>query len=269
MEERVVMKSYVAGIDAGSNTVKSVILCPGAGMAHEIAKTGANAVATAEKTLQRALEQVGKSMNDLGCIVSTGYGRNYIRFADKTLTEIHCQARGIHHLFPEARTIIDIGGQDNKVIYLDGRGAVQDFNMNDKCAAGTGRFLEVIASALNLDVSQMGEISLNASKEVPVSSTCTVFAESEVVSLVARGEELEGIVAGIHRSIVKRVLAMALRRNIAPRVAITGGVAKNLGVVRMIEKELKQTLVVAEEPQITGALGAALTALDTLQSLPE
>ena len=259
------MKRYVAGIDIGSNTVKSVILDTDTRIVYYIAKTGANAVTTAEETLDSAVGKIGRSMQDLEYIVSTGYGRNYIQFADKTLTEIHCQARGVYHLFPKVSTIIDIGGQDNKIIYLDAEGNVQDFSMNDKCAAGTGRFLEVIASALNLDVNRMGEVSLKAAKEVPISSTCTVFAESEVVSHVARGENLEEIVAGIHRSIVKRILAMALRRSVVPHVAITGGVAKNKGVVQMIEKDLKQKLVVPEEPQITGALGAALIALDRIE----
>lgn len=254
------MTKHVAGIDAGSNTVKAVVLDPEARMTYHIAKTGANAAETAEKTLIKTLDKINRSMEDLQYVVSTGYGRNYIRFSDKTLTEIHCQARGVHHLFPEVRTIIDIGGQDNKVIYLDEKGRVQDFSMNDKCAAGTGRFLEVIASALNLNLDQMGSLSLKATREVSISSTCTVFAESEVVSHVARGENVEEIVAGIHRSIVKRILAMALRRPMVPKSAITGGVAKNKGLVQMIETELKQELIVPEEPQITGALGAALIA---------
>jgi len=258
------MKKYVAGIDAGSNTVKSVILDSEARMSYHIAKTGANSVTAAEETLDLALGKLGLSRQDLQYIVSTGYGRNYIQFADKTLTEIHCQARGVYHLFPKVRTIIDIGGQDNKVIYLDTDGNVRDFSMNDKCAAGTGRFLEVIASALNVTVDQMGDISQKASKEVSISSTCTVFAESEVVSHVARGENLEEIVAGIHRSIVNRVLSMALRRPVAPQVVITGGVAKNRGVVQMIKEGLKQELLVPEESQITGALGAALTAIDSI-----
>jgi predicted CoA-substrate-specific enzyme activase len=260
------MKEYVAGIDAGSNTVKAVILDESLNIVYHIDKTGASSVTKAEETIDSALDKIGRSRKDLQYIVSTGYGRNYISFANKTVTEIHCQARGVYYLFPKARSIIDIGGQDTKVIYLDSQGNVQDFSMNDKCAAGTGRFLEVIASALNLELDLMGTESLKASEEVGISSTCTVFAESEVVSHVARGESLPEIVAGVHRSIIKRILAMALRREMAPQVVITGGVAKNKGVVQMIQDELKQELTIPEEPQITGALGAALTALDNVKS---
>lgn len=258
------MNRYVCGIDAGSNTVKVVILDDEGNMAYQIAKTGSNSVKTAEHTLNLTLSQIRKSMSDLELIVSTGYGRNYIEFANRSLTEISCHTKGVYHLFPDVRTIIDIGGQDNKVIYLNPNGNVQDFTMNDKCAAGTGRFLEVIASALGVDLEKMGELSLVAAREVAISSTCTVFAESEVVGHIARGEGLPEIVAGVQRSIVRRILGMAQRRTILPLIAITGGVAKNKGVVAMIEEELEHELVIPPEPQITGALGAALLGLNEI-----
>ena len=252
---------HVIGVDAGSNTVKAVFLNEEGRMLYRISKTGANSVKTARETLDQVLSDAGIS-DWPGYIVSTGYARNYIDFSDRSVTEISCHARGVRYLISEARTLIDIGGQDNKVIYLDEKGNVQDFLMNDKCAAGTGRFLEVIAGALGLSLEQMGEESLKAQGEVSISSTCTVFAESEVVTHVARGEVLADIVAGIHRSIVARILGMAHRRPVIAPLVVTGGVAKNRGVIRMIQDELGYEVEIPKEPQITGALGAALMALE-------
>lgn len=257
---------HVIGVDAGSNTVKAVFLNEEGRMLYRISKTGANSVKTARETLDQVLSDAGIS-DWPGYIVSTGYARNYIDFSDRSVTEISCHARGVRYLIPEARTLIDIGGQDNKVIYLDEKGNVQDFLMNDKCAAGTGRFLEVIAGALGLSLEQMGEESLKAQGEVSISSTCTVFAESEVVTHVARGEVLADIVAGIHRSIVARILGMAHRRPVVFPLVVTGGVAKNRGVVQMIQDELGYEVEIPQEPQITGALGAALMALDHMDHI--
>jgi predicted CoA-substrate-specific enzyme activase len=194
--------------------------------------------------------------------VATGYGRVAVEFADTQVTEISCYARGIHHLYPEVMTVIDIGGQDSKVVAVGPGGKPLDFAMNDKCAAGTGRFLEVIARAMELDLEDMGPNALRARRAADISSTCTVFAESEVVTLVAEGVPREEIVAGICRSIARRVGGMARRVGVEPPVAFAGGVAKNVGVVRALEEVLGETLIVPEEPQIVGALGAALVARD-------
>jgi predicted CoA-substrate-specific enzyme activase len=260
------MNIYVCGIDAGSNTVKVVILNSDEMVSYRVMKTGHNSVQTAKNALQSTLDAVGISAHDLQYTVSTGYGRNYIHNANQSITEISCHARGVHHLLPDVRTIIDIGGQDSKAIYLDPSGNVDDFVMNDKCAAGTGRFLEVIAAALNIELEDMGDESFKASNEVEISNTCTVFAESEVITHVARGADLPAIVAGIHRSIVRRILAMVRRKTVLPKVAVTGGVAKNKGVVRLIQEEMQQDIVIPQEPQITGALGAALWAREKVRN---
>ena len=253
---------HVVGIDAGSNAVKVVLLDNQRRMFHRIRKTGSNSAQTAARQLEKILFDANLANKKPDCIVSTGYGRNYIKFSDKSVTEITCHARGVHHLLPDARTIIDIGGQDNKIIYLDENGYIKDFLMNDKCAAGTGRFLEVMAQALDIELRQMGEESSKAKKEVSISSTCTVFAESEVISHIARGENMPDIVAGIHRSIVSRILGMAHRRIVERPLVITGGVAKNKGVTNIIQEQIGYEILIPDEPQITGALGAALMALD-------
>jgi predicted CoA-substrate-specific enzyme activase len=178
------------------------------------------------------------------------------------VTEISCYARGIHHLYPEVQTVIDIGGQDSKVVAVGPRGRPLDFAMNDKCAAGTGRFLEVMVRALQMELKELGPSALRARRAANISSTCTVFAESEVNSLVAEGADREEIVAGLCRAIAQRVGAMARRVGVEPPVAFAGGVAKNVGVVRALEEALGAQLVVPEEPQIVGALGAALVARD-------
>jgi predicted CoA-substrate-specific enzyme activase len=253
---------HVVGIDAGSRAIKAVFLDTSGKVFFRISKTGANSVNSARQTLEDLMQDAGLAGLWPNYIVSTGYGRNYIDFSKKSVTEISCHARGVRHFLPEARTIIDIGGQDSKVIYLDEDGNLVDFLMNDKCAAGTGRFLEVIAEALGISLEQMSEETGKSKAEVTISSTCTVFAESEVISHVARGRALEDIVAGICRSIVRRILGMAQRRAIVSPLVVTGGVAKNNGVIQMIQDELGYRVLVPDEPQITGAMGAALIALN-------
>ena len=179
------------------------------------------------------------------------------------MTEITCIAKGVSFLFPEARTIIDIGGQDTKVIRVDDRGRVLEFEMNDKCAAGTGRFIEVMANALNVELGKIGELSLSHKKDLTISSICTVFAESEVISLVSEGQELEDIVYGIHRAIADRTMGLINRLGgVQEKVIMCGGVAKNIGVVKALENTLGTSVQISEEPQIVGALGAALLALE-------
>lgn len=216
--------------------------------------------------MQKALEGTSISRDEIGAVVATGYGRIAIDYADRQVTEISCYAKGINHLHPEVRTIIDIGGQDSKAISVSEDGRVLDFLMNDKCAAGTGRFLEVMAKALELEIEHLGDISLRSQKPHQVSSTCTVFAESEVVTLVAEGVNREDIVAGLHAAIAKRTMSMVKRVGMVPPVAMAGGVAKNKGVVNAIEEQIGEPLVVPPEPQIVGALGAALYAMEGLDS---
>ena len=199
-------------------------------------------------------------------IMSTGYGRNIIDFMDDRITEITAHARGVQYYFPQANSVIDIGGQDSKAIVISLKtGNVIDFQMNDKCAAGTGRFLEVMAHALDVPVGDMGDLSLQSKNPAPISSTCTVFAESEVISLFARGIPKEDIAAGIHQSIAKRVAGMSKRIDVSPQLVFCGGVAQNIAVKNFLEMELGFEIVRPEYPQLTGALGAALIALDKNQ----
>ena len=201
-------------------------------------------------------------VGQIGRVVATGYGRIAVPFASKKVTEITCHARGAYHLFPQTRTVIDIGGQDSKVIRLGKDGRVVDFVMNDKCAAGTGRFLEVMARALEVSLEDMGRLSDLARERLTISSMCTVFAESEVVSLIAEGHPKEDIIRGLHDAVSERVAGMAERVGLENGVTMTGGVAKNAGVVRSLEERLGVKISRPEEPQIVGALGAALIAAD-------
>lgn len=262
--------SYVSGIDIGSVSAKAVIMDDaGRVVSYSVRPTGAGGKRVAEAVMDEALVKCQLHLKDISYTIATGYGRLLVPFADTELTEITCHARGIHWLLPEARTIIDIGGQDSKVIVLDERGFVKNFALNDKCAAGTGRFLEVMSRSLEIDLEKMGELSLKPSREIEVSSICTVFAESEVVSLVAAGEEPKDILAAIHRSIARRIRGMVESQGLKERVAMSGGVAKNAGVVRALEKELGTTLLVSPEPQIVGALGAAVLALGKAGFIPK
>jgi predicted CoA-substrate-specific enzyme activase len=194
-------------------------------------------------------------------VMSTGYGRNTIDFADDRITEITAHARGVQFFFQEAHSVIDIGGQDSKAILISEKtGNVIDFQMNDKCAAGTGRFLEVMANALEVPIDQIGGLSLKSNNPASISSTCTVFAESEVISLFAKGTKKENIAAGIHKSIARRVAGMAKRIGVAPLLVFCGGVAKNVAVKKFLEEELGFEIVTPDQPQLTGAIGAALIA---------
>ncbi|HTY81720.1 MAG TPA: acyl-CoA dehydratase activase [Dehalococcoidales bacterium] len=248
-----------AGIDIGSLTAKAVVLKDGEIAGYSVMTAGSDITAAAARVLSQALENAGCRQDDVSSIVSTGYGRAKVQ-AVKTVTEITCDARGAHYLFPEAGMVIDIGGQDSKVIGLDSAGRVVDFAMNDKCAAGTGRFLEVMAHALEIDLDQLGPVSLKHKKPVVISSMCTVFAESEVVSLIAEGCAREDILNGLHQAIAARVVGMAQGLKLQKTVMLGGGVAKNVGVVKALEDRLKARVKVPQEPQILAALGAALCA---------
>ena len=248
-----------AGVDIGSLTAKAVVLRDGEIAGYCVMTGGSDVTMAAQRVLAAALEKAGVRQADLAAIVATGYGRAKVQ-AGKSVTEITCDAIGTHYLVPEARLVIDVGGQDSKVISLDEAGRVADFAMNDKCAAGTGRFLEVMAHALELEVAQLGPVSLKHKKHVDISSMCTVFAESEVVSLIAEGYAREDILHGLHQAIASRITAMARGLSVDGVVVVCGGVAKNTGVVKAFEERLKTKVKVPPEPQIVAALGAAIYA---------
>jgi predicted CoA-substrate-specific enzyme activase len=255
-----------AGIDIGSLSTEAVVFDKERGMlGYSIVLTGGSSKEASQLSLQQAVGNANVTRNKIKRIVSTGCAREIAEFADQKITEITCIAQGVSHLFPECRTIIDIGGQDTKVIRVDGKGRVLEFDMNDKCAAGTGRFLEVMAKALTVELDQMGERSLQYKNELTISSICTVFAESEVVSLVSEGHPVEDILHAIHNAIADRTLGLLERiGEVEPPVVMTGGVAKNIGVVKALEEKLETPLTIYSEPQIVGALGAALLALNGL-----
>jgi (R)-2-hydroxyacyl-CoA dehydratese activating ATPase len=253
--------TYFAGIDVGSLSSDAVIVDQeGQIKGWAVTETGAHSTNAAQAALGAALDRAGLGPEDLAFTVATGYGRAAVPSAGKKLTEISCHALGAYALFPDAGTVIDIGGQDSKVIRLGENGKVADFVMNDKCAAGTGRFLEVMAAKLGVGLDDLGRLSLGAQGEVAISSVCTVFAESEVVSLVARNQPIDQIIKGLHRAVVNRVAAMTGTTGVKPRVIMSGGVAKNAGVVALMSERLKVEIAVPPEPQIVGALGAALLA---------
>lgn len=248
------------GIDVGSITTKAAVVEDGKLVSDRIISTGYNAKDAGKTVFDDILADLGIALSAIDGIVSTGYGRNSVEFAHKAVTEITCHALGAHYLAPDVRSVIDIGGQDSKAISINENGGVKNFAMNDKCAAGTGRFLEVMANALQVDLEDFGQFSLNAEHPSKISSLCTVFAESEVISLISKGEKRENIIAGIHESIASRVVAMANRVGMTAPIMMTGGVAKNVGVLKALETKLGQRIEVSEKTQVTGAIGAALIA---------
>jgi predicted CoA-substrate-specific enzyme activase len=254
--------TYVAGVDIGSLTAKTVILADGEIRATSLVPTGHNSRQAGRSALDLALELAQIGQEELAGLIATGYGRMAADFARDRVTEITCHARGAHSTNPEARTVIDLGGQDSKAIAVDAAGRVRDFVMNDKCSAGTGRFLEVMAHALQIELDELGPLSLESTSPASISSVCTVFAESEVVSRVAEGVSKVDIVAGIHQAIASRIYAMAVRIPLEQAIIMTGGVALNLGVVRALEARFSSEIIVPEMPQHTGALGAALIAAE-------
>jgi len=248
------------GIDVGSITAKAAVVRDGELISSQWILTGYNAGRAGDKVFAAILKEADVDRSAVDRIIATGYGRNSVAIADKAVTEITCHAMGAHHLNPAVRSVIDIGGQDSKAIALNESGNVKDFAMNDKCAAGTGRFLEVMARTLEVDLDSFGEFSTKADQPAKISSLCTVFAESEVISLIAKGVQRENIIAGIHESISARVAAMVQRTGLKTPVMMTGGVAKNIGVVQALEKKMGQPIEVSPLSQMTGAIGAALLA---------
>ncbi len=242
-----------AGIDIGSRAIKLVVVENGIIVEHRQADTGYDPMAEARKMMQ------GVSYD---CILATGYGRGQfeVDFDAPTVTEIKAHAAGARFFFPEAVTVLDIGGQDSKAIAMNSSGRVVKFEMNDRCAAGTGKFLEIMAKSLGFSLEQFADEALGAQKDIQINSMCTVFAESEVTSLVARGEDRRNIALGLHKSVVRRAAGMLRRVYSDGTVVFSGGVAKNLCMRKLMEETLQQTVLTAEDPQMVGAVGAALLA---------
>ena len=261
------MSQYFAGIDIGS-TMTKVVIMDQAMLASVIGPTGPEHRRLANRVMEEALAKANLPFADITYVVATGYGRINVPFADKQITEISCHARGASYLLPEVRTVIDIGGQDCKGIKLS-QGRAVDFVMNDRCAAGTGRFLEVTAEGLGVKLEDMGRLSLAAKNKVEIGSTCTVFAAQEVVAKLSEGVPLPDIIAGLHEAIAARIYSMVGRLKIEREVALTGGGAKNIGLVKALEAKLGYPVLVPPEPLLTGAIGAALLGKDIVKKAAE
>ena len=258
-------RMYVLGVDSGSTSTNAVILDDQKKIvAFDVVRTGAKSGDSAQKVLENVLEKAGLKKEELSAIISTGYGRVSIPYADENVTEISCHGRGAHYFNPAVRTILDIGGQDSKAIRLSETGEVIDFVMNDKCAAGTGRFLEMMARTLEIGIGELGPISLDWKENIEITSMCTVFAESEVISLIAQNKEKADIAHGLHNAIAAKAYSLLRRVGLNETFMMTGGVAKNPGVVKAVEERIGSKLYICEEPEIVGAVGAAMYALERI-----
>jgi predicted CoA-substrate-specific enzyme activase len=261
------MTTIVAGVDIGSTTAKSVIINEKQEiLGKSLAVVGVRIVEDAEVSFNNALTDAGVQKEDVNFTVGTGYGRYKVYFGQAIVTEISCHAKGAHFLFPETQTVLDIGGQDTKAIRINRSGEIIDFAMNDKCAAGTGRFLDVCAEALGYKIDEIGDEALKAERAEKISSTCTVFAESEVMSQVSRGKKPENILAGLNHSIAMRSISLIRRVGIFPELTFTGGVSRNKGLVKSLQEKLQVSVNVSPLSQYLGALGAALFALERVET---
>lgn len=251
---------FFLGIDIGSACIKALLLDKtGAVRASLIGPTGPDYRRFSDKVVSDVLKMANIGLDDISCVAATGYGRFHVPFANRQVTELTCHAIGVAQLFPSAGTVIDIGGQDTKVLRIvDGR--LDNFVMNDKCAAGTGRFLDILSKTLGLSVENLGELSLNSSSKININNICALFAQSEVIHYISKGIPLEDIIAGLHDGIAGRVASLVKRIGLKSEVVFTGGVAKNVGVIKSIGDRLKIEIIVPDEPQIVGALGAAIMA---------
>ena len=257
---------YSAGVDVGSTQTKATIVDEeGRIVARALTDTGAYLVRAAERAYEHALTEAGIARDDVGYVVGTGYGRFNVAFGDTQVTEISCHAKGAWALFPNTRTVIDIGGQDTKAISVSDRGEVLDFAMNDKCAAGSGRFLTNSAEAVGMDVSEIGDRSLLAKQPVRLSTVCTVFVESDILSYLAQGKKVEDILAGVHAAISARTVALVRRVGASDEITFTGGVSRNGGMVRGLEEKLGTRINVSPDSHFTGAIGAAIHALERMR----
>jgi predicted CoA-substrate-specific enzyme activase len=255
--------SYAAGVDVGSTQTKAVIIDETRRIvARALIDTGANVVAAAEIAYLEALENSGLMEQQVEYVVGTGYGRYRETFGNTQVTEISCHGRGAAHMVPDTRTVLDMGGQDTKAIRVGPAGEILDFCMNDKCAAGTGRFLGAASAALEIPLGELGATALRSQKPVRISTTCTVFAESEVLSWLGKGKAIEDILLGVHQSIASRSIGLLRRVGIDEQLTFTGGVARNVGMVQVLKESLGMSINVGEDSHFMGAIGAALFALD-------
>jgi len=258
---------YGAGVDVGSTQTKAIILDEERRIVgRTLIDTGANVTRAAERAFDEALKGAGLHREEIAYVVGTGYGRYKVAFGDAQITEISCHAKGASRLFPGTQTVIDMGGQDAKGIRVGEGGEVKDFVMNDKCAAGTGRFLANAAEAIGLSLDEIGEISLRAKNPVRLSTVCTVFVESDIMAYLAQGKKVEDILGGVHSAIAARTVSLVRRVGIEPEVTFTGGVSLNIGMVRALEGKLGMPLNVSPESHFMGAIGAALWALDRAEA---
>jgi len=255
----------VAGIDIGSRAAKAVVMEDGALLSSVIGDTGPESVKTSYMTTKEVLKRAELSLGDIDYTVATGYGRVLVPFADENISEISCHARGINWYFPSVRTILDMGGQDCKAINCDGEGRVTNFIMNDKCAGGTGRFLEMIAEVLNTPLAGIGDLSLQSKAAIPFNTICAVFAKSEAIAYLRKGVAKSDILAGLHEAIATRSLNLLKRLSIEKDFSITGGIAKNSGMVAKLSEKVGLAPLLCDDPQIVGAVGAALFARDRLK----
>lgn len=259
--------TYGAGVDVGSTQTKAILLNERREIVgRALIDTGANVAKAAERAFDEALTSVGLRRDEVAYVVGTGYGRYKVTFGDAQITEISCHAKGAAWLFPGTQTVIDMGGQDAKGIHVGEGGEVKDFVMNDKCAAGTGRFLANAAEAIGLSLDEIGELSLRSGNPVRLSTVCTVFVESDIMAYLAQGKKVEDILAGVHSAIAARTVALVRRVGIEPEVTFTGGVSLNIGMVRALEQKIGLPLNVSPESHFMGALGAALWALERAES---
>jgi predicted CoA-substrate-specific enzyme activase len=255
--------AYAAGVDVGSTQTKAVVIDPSRSIVgRALTETGANVIRAAETSFQQALAAADVREEEVGYVVGTGYGRYKVTFGNTQVTEISCHGRGAVQMFPRTRTVIDMGGQDTKAIRVSPAGEIVDFCMNDKCAAGTGRFLGAASAALHIPIDQLGPTALRGERAVKISTTCTVFAESEVLSWLGKGKKIEDILLGVHQSIALRSGALLRRVGVEEEVTFTGGVARNVAMIEALKQRLGVAVNVSEESHFMGALGAALFALD-------
>ena len=255
--------SYAAGVDVGSTQTKAVIIDESRCIVgRALIDTGANVVIAAQHAFSRAIENAGVEEPEVEFVVGTGYGRYRVTFGNAQVTEISCHGRGAVHLFPDTRTVVDMGGQDTKAIKVSATGEILDFCMNDKCAAGTGRFLGAASAALDIPLNELGPYALRSERPVRISTTCTVFAESEVLSWLGKGKKIEDILQGVHQSIASRSIALLRRVGIEEQVTFTGGVARNIGMIEALNRGLGLKVNVSDDSHFMGAVGASLFALD-------
>lgn len=259
--------AYAAGVDVGSTQTKAIVIDENKRIAgRALIDTGSNVIIAAEQAFAAALKTADAREEEVEYVVGTGYGRYRVTFGNTQVTEISCHGRGAVHMFPSTRTVIDMGGQDTKAIRVRPSGEIVDFCMNDKCAAGTGRFLGAASSALDIPLDQLGPTALRAERPVRISTTCTVFAESEVLSWLGKGKKIEDILQGVHQSIAARSIGLLRRVGVEEEITFTGGVARNIGMIEALQKGLGAKLNVSDDSHFMGALGAALFALDQVLS---